>query len=98
MESMYPGLSASTPGHIDSHEPTPALVRADTKETSMSGEADKAVGRVKQAAGDLTNDQDLKNEGDAQESAGKIKDAIGDAADAARDAVDSLKDKITGDN
>ena len=64
----------------------------------MSGEADKAVGRVKQAAGDLTNDQDLKNEGDAQESAGKIKDAIGDAADAARDAVDSIKDKITGDN
>ncbi len=64
----------------------------------MSGEADKAVGRVKQAAGDLTNDRDLKNEGEAQESAGKVKETIGDVADAARDAVDSLKDKITGDD
>ena len=64
----------------------------------MSGEKDQAVGRVKQAAGDLTNDEDLKNEGNAQEAAGKIKDAIGDAADAARDAIDNIKDKVTGDN
>lgn len=64
----------------------------------MSGEADKAVGRVKQAAGDLTGDDQLKAEGQADESAGKIKDKIEDVADAARDAVDSVKDKLSGND
>ncbi len=64
----------------------------------MSGEADKIAGRVKQAAGDLTDDEELKNEGESQEAAGKVKDAIGDVADAARDAVDSVKERITGNS
>ncbi len=64
----------------------------------MSGETDKAVGRMKQAAGDLTGNDDLKAEGEADEAAGSIKDKVGDAADAARDAVDSVKDKLTGKN
>lgn len=98
MESRYPGLSSSTAGQNDLNDTSARLMRADEKEIFMSGEADKTVGRVKQAAGDLTDNQDLKNEGEAQESAGKVKDAIGDVADAARDAVDSLKDKITSDD
>jgi uncharacterized protein YjbJ (UPF0337 family) len=52
----------------------------------MSGEMDKAKGKVKQAAGDLTDDQSLKNEGRVEEAAGKAKDAI-----------DKVKDKVTGD-
>ena len=63
----------------------------------MSAEADKAVGRVKQAAGDLTDNDDLKAEGEADETSGVVKEKIDEVADAARDAVDSLKDKITGD-
>ncbi len=62
----------------------------------MSGEIDKAVGRMKQAAGDLTGNDDLKAEGEADEAAGSIKDKVEDAADAARGAVDSVKDKLTG--
>jgi uncharacterized protein YjbJ (UPF0337 family) len=61
----------------------------------MSGEADQAKGRIKQAAGDLTDDQDLKNEGKADEAAGKVKDAIGDAKDTANDVVDSVRDKLS---
>lgn len=61
----------------------------------MSGETDKAIGRVKQAAGDLTDNDQLKAEGEADEAAGGIKEKIGDAADAARDAVDSIKDKLS---
>ena len=38
-------------------------------------------GRVKEAGGDLTNDQDLKNEGKVHQGAGKLKETIGDAAD-----------------
>lgn len=53
----------------------------------MSGNSDQAKGRVKQAAGDLTDDDDLKREGMADETGGKIKDKVGDA-------VDSVKDKF----
>ena len=51
----------------------------------MAGEADEAKGRIKEAAGDLTGDDDLKNEGKADKVGGKVKDA-----------VDSVKDKLTG--
>ena len=51
----------------------------------MSGTADEAKGRIKEAAGDLTCDKDLKNEGKADKATGKIKDA-----------VDDVKDKLTG--
>jgi uncharacterized protein YjbJ (UPF0337 family) len=51
----------------------------------MAGEADEAKGRIKEAAGDLTGDDDLKNEGKADKIGGKVKDA-----------VDTVKDKLTG--
>jgi uncharacterized protein YjbJ (UPF0337 family) len=51
----------------------------------MAGEMDEAKGRIKEAAGSLTGDRDLKREGKADKAGGKIKDA-----------VDSVKDKITG--
>ena len=50
----------------------------------MAG-TDEAKGRIKEAAGDLTGDDDLKNEGKADKVGGKVKDA-----------VDSVKDKLTG--
>jgi len=64
----------------------------------MSGETDKAVGRMKQAAGDLTGDDQLKAEGETDEAVGGIKEKIEDVADSARDAVDSVKDKLTGND
>lgn len=63
----------------------------------MSGTGDKAKGRAKQAAGDLTDDDDLKREGKTDESAGKVKDTLDSAKDKASDAVDSVKDKVKGD-
>jgi uncharacterized protein YjbJ (UPF0337 family) len=51
------------------------------------GTADKAKGRVKEAAGDLTDDQSLKNEGKVDKATGSAKDAIGDAGDKVKDAV-----------
>ncbi|HEX8156138.1 MAG TPA: CsbD family protein [Solirubrobacteraceae bacterium] len=44
------------------------------------GTMDEAKGRAKEAAGDLTNDQDLKDEGKVDRASGKVKDAIGGAA------------------
>lgn len=59
----------------------------------MSGEKDQAVGRIKQAAGDLTDDEDLKREGKKDEAAGKVKDKVDDAKDAINDAVDKVRGK-----
>lgn len=48
------------------------------------GTVDETKGRVKQAAGDLTDDQSLKNEGKVDEGTGKAKGALGKAADKAK--------------
>jgi uncharacterized protein YjbJ (UPF0337 family) len=47
--------------------------------------ADDAKGRLKEAAGDLTNDDDLKREGQVDQATGKVKDKIDDASDAIKE-------------
>jgi uncharacterized protein YjbJ (UPF0337 family) len=72
-----------------------AHVRSSThtheyKETTMSsGTVDKAKGRVKEAAGALTDDKELKAKGKLDQLAGKAKDA-------AEAAVDKVKDTVKG--
>jgi len=61
----------------------------------MSGKSDQAKGRVKQAAGDLTGNEDLEREGERDEAAGKAKELIGDAKESLEDAVDSVKKKLS---
>jgi uncharacterized protein YjbJ (UPF0337 family) len=51
------------------------------------GTLDKNKGRLKEAAGDLTDDQSLKNEGKVDKASGGLKNTIGDAADKVKDAV-----------
>ena len=60
----------------------------------MSGEKDKVTGRLKQAAGDLTGDDDLKEEGRRDEAAGKVKDGIDKAKDKLTSAVDDVRSKL----
>lgn len=60
----------------------------------MSGQFDEAKGKVKQAAGDLTDNDDLKNEGKADELGGKAKQALEDVKEKAEDVVDAIKDKF----
>ena len=51
------------------------------------GTLDDAKGRAKEALGDLTDDDDLKNEGKIDRATGKVKDAIGGVADKARELL-----------
>jgi uncharacterized protein YjbJ (UPF0337 family) len=51
------------------------------------GTTDDLKGRAKEAAGDLTDDQGLKNEGKVDRATGAAKDAVGDAGDKLKDAV-----------
>ncbi len=53
--------------------------------------ADEAKGRVKEAAGSLTDDDKLKNEGKVDRASGEVKDKVGDAADAVKDVVNPKK-------
>lgn len=58
--------------------------------------AEDLKGRGKEAAGSLTNDHDLKNEGKGDQASAGAKQKVSDAADAVRGGVDNLKDKLTG--
>jgi uncharacterized protein YjbJ (UPF0337 family) len=60
----------------------------------MGEKTDQAKGRIKQAAGDLTDDEGLKREGKADELGGKVKGFVDDLKDKAEDAVDKIKDRV----
>ena len=51
------------------------------------GKLDDAKGRIKEAAGDLTDDKSLKNEGKVDQATGTVKDKVGDASDAIKDKL-----------
>jgi uncharacterized protein YjbJ (UPF0337 family) len=51
------------------------------------GSTDKAKGHLKEAAGDLTGDQELKDEGKVDRASGNVKDAVGGVADKAKDLL-----------
>jgi uncharacterized protein YjbJ (UPF0337 family) len=57
----------------------------------MEGKADELKGRAKQAAGDLTDNRDLKREGKKDEVGGKVKQKVEDAKDWVEDKIDDLK-------
>ena len=53
----------------------------------MPDNIDDAKGQVKEKAGDLTDDKDLKNEGKIDQATGTVKDKVGDASDKVKDTV-----------
>ncbi len=55
---------------------------------------DDMKGRAKEAAGDLTNDDDLKSEGKTDQASGKVKETIDDAKKKLEGAVDNIKDRL----
>ena len=54
---------------------------------------DDLKGRAKEAAGDLTGNDDLEREGKADQAGASIKDKVNKVADAVKDKVDDLKKK-----
>ena len=52
-----------------------------------SGTGDKVKGRMEKAAGDLLDDDRLRNRGAVDETAGKIKDGVERGVNAVKDAV-----------
>jgi len=60
----------------------------------MSAKTDQAKGRVKEAAGSLTNDKKLKREGRNDRLAGEAKEKLGHAEDKLAEVIDDAKDAI----
>lgn len=60
------------------------------------GKLDEGKGRIKEAAGSLTGDDSLKNEGKVDRAAGETKQKVGEAADKVGDAVGKVADKVKG--
>ncbi len=53
----------------------------------MAGSIDKAKGRIKEAAGALADDDQLRREGKLDRAAGAVKEKAERAIDAARNAI-----------
>lgn len=60
----------------------------------MGDKTDQAKGRVKEAVGTLTGDDDLKREGRDDRLAGEVKEKIDDVVDKAREKLGDVKDKV----
>jgi uncharacterized protein YjbJ (UPF0337 family) len=60
----------------------------------MGEKTDEAKGRMKEAAGDLTDDERLKREGKMDRAGAAVKGAADDAKDTVEDGVDAAKDKL----
>jgi uncharacterized protein YjbJ (UPF0337 family) len=65
---------------------TPATPET-TKERHMGADMDEAKGRMKEAAGDITDDDDMKREGKADRLGAEIKDKANKVVDKAKDIV-----------
>jgi uncharacterized protein YjbJ (UPF0337 family) len=50
--------------------------------------ADEGKGRLKEAAGSLTGDEDLKNEGKADQAKASVKDKVDHVAEKVKGALD----------
>ncbi|MDP9389139.1 MAG: CsbD family protein [Actinomycetota bacterium] len=48
---------------------------------------DDIKGRTKEAAGDITGDEDLEREGKVDQATGTVKDKVGGVADKVKDAL-----------
>lgn len=58
-----------------------------------SSTTDKVKGRLKEAAGVLTGDEDLKKEGQRDQKAGKVKEVVEEVIDKAKDLLGGKEKK-----
>ena len=95
-QTVYRPGTTGTPDLSD--RPSTFDGRKDSPEGNvMDKDLDQAKGRVKQAAGDLTDNEKLKKEGKLDETAGKAKELLEDAKDKGDDLIDSMRNRERND-
>jgi uncharacterized protein YjbJ (UPF0337 family) len=70
-----------------------ALLKGD----KMTMNSDQAKGKLKEAAGVLTDDDKLKDEGKADQMVGDAKNVVKDVADKAGQVIDDIKNAVRKD-
>ena len=60
----------------------------------LDGKKEQLKGKIKQATGDLTDDEQLHDEGVADEAAGDVQEGFGRARRKVGDAINDIGDKI----
>lgn len=60
----------------------------------LNGKVDRLKGKLKQAAGDITDDQRLHDEGVADEAAGTVEEGFGKGRRKVGEAIESLGNKL----
>ncbi len=60
----------------------------------MGGKTNIVKGRVKEAAGAITNNEQLREEGRADQAVGKVKEIAADAIESVKDAAESVKKAV----
>jgi uncharacterized protein YjbJ (UPF0337 family) len=60
----------------------------------LDGQTDQVKGRVKQAWGDLTNNDRVHDEGVADEAAGDVKEGFGKARRKVGEAIEDIGDNL----
>lgn len=66
---------------------------SDATKDRVEGKVDEVVGRGKAAAGELTGDQQLRDEGRADQAVGQIKQGMADV----KSRIDGFVKRLTGD-
>jgi uncharacterized protein YjbJ (UPF0337 family) len=59
----------------------------------MGGKTDVVKGRIKEAAGALTGNDELREEGRTDQAVGKVKQVVQKTADKVQNAVEAVVDK-----
>jgi uncharacterized protein YjbJ (UPF0337 family) len=60
----------------------------------FDGKVDQVKGRIKQGAGDLTDNDQLRDDGAADEASGDVQEGFGKARRKVGDAIDDVGDKL----
>ena len=89
-ELSSPVSSASSLGYL----------RSDPRgrRCAMGENTDKAKGHVKEAVGDLTDNERLEREGKLDQASGDVKGAAEDAKDKVGEGVDAVRDRMRDDD
>ncbi len=58
------------------------------------GKLDQTIGKAKEAAGDITNNDKLKQEGFLKKTEGKIKEVSSEIKEKTEDVVEDVKEKF----
>jgi uncharacterized protein YjbJ (UPF0337 family) len=63
-------------------------------EDEIKGRANQVKGRIKQGVGDITNDQELREEGVADEAAGDVREGFGRGRRKVGEAIEDLGENL----